>query len=289
MNLLDKLVAQALTGREEMLPLRTAVEKELLHHDILREMSDAGLLKDLTFIGGTCLRAVYGSQRLSEDLDFSGGRDFDRKQLFDLGSLLVDRLQAKYGLPVEVTDPQKETGNVSTWKMKVIIRPQSRHLPAQKINLDICAVPSYERCPRLLRNHYGVEMGTTGLIIQAESLGEIMADKLLAFALRPNRIKNRDLWDLAWLKQQGVTPAPGLLLKKIADYQCHVDDFLKLYNHRLRAMSEDPAVQKEFNFEMQRFLPQGLIWKRIRDENFWPCLVQLMASELKSPAEESTL
>jgi predicted nucleotidyltransferase component of viral defense system len=49
------------------------VEKELLHHDILREMSMAGLLKNLTFIGGTCLRACYGSSRLSEDLDFTGG------------------------------------------------------------------------------------------------------------------------------------------------------------------------------------------------------------------------
>jgi len=82
-------------------------------------------------------------------------------------------------------------------------------LPAQKINPDICAVPSYDHCPMLLRNHYGVEMGTTGLIIQAESLGEIMADKLLSFTLRPNRIKNRDLWDLAWLNQQGVTLAPA--------------------------------------------------------------------------------
>ncbi|MBV5305324.1 MAG: hypothetical protein J0652_01385, partial [Desulfobulbaceae bacterium] len=34
---------------------------ELLQHDIIREMSIAGLLETLTFIGGTCLRACYGS------------------------------------------------------------------------------------------------------------------------------------------------------------------------------------------------------------------------------------
>ena len=44
-------------------------------------------------------------------------------------------------------------------------------------------------------------MGTGGLIIQAESKEEIFADKLIAFALRPNRIKYRDLWDIVWLHQ----------------------------------------------------------------------------------------
>jgi hypothetical protein len=37
--------------------LRPVVEKELLHHEILRTMAEAGLLHQLTFIGGTCLRA----------------------------------------------------------------------------------------------------------------------------------------------------------------------------------------------------------------------------------------
>jgi hypothetical protein len=45
----------------------------------------------------------------------------------------------------------------------------------------------------VLRNHYGIDMGTSGLIIQAESRAEIFANKLVALALRPNRLKNRDL------------------------------------------------------------------------------------------------
>lgn len=74
MSLFDRLVDEALNNQREFSPLRAVVEKELLHHDILREMSEAGLLSDLTFIGGTCLRACYGSNRLSEDLDFTGAR-----------------------------------------------------------------------------------------------------------------------------------------------------------------------------------------------------------------------
>ena len=38
MSLFDRLVDQALQGQNEPGPLRMVVEKELLHHDILREM-----------------------------------------------------------------------------------------------------------------------------------------------------------------------------------------------------------------------------------------------------------
>ena len=65
MNLFDQLVGEALRSRADLTTLRPVVEKELLHHDILREMSGAGLLASLTFTGGTCLRACYGSPRLS--------------------------------------------------------------------------------------------------------------------------------------------------------------------------------------------------------------------------------
>jgi len=42
-------------ARPELALLRAVVEKELLHHDILREMAAGGFLAGLTFIGGTCL------------------------------------------------------------------------------------------------------------------------------------------------------------------------------------------------------------------------------------------
>ena len=47
MNLFDRLVDQALEGQSGLEPLRVVVEKELLHHDILREMGAADLLNGL--------------------------------------------------------------------------------------------------------------------------------------------------------------------------------------------------------------------------------------------------
>jgi len=71
MILFDQLVEDALNNTRDLAPLRIVVEKELLHHDILRILSEARLLSQLTFIGGTCLLACYGSNRLSEDFDVS--------------------------------------------------------------------------------------------------------------------------------------------------------------------------------------------------------------------------
>jgi hypothetical protein len=92
MNLFDRLVDEALQARSDLAILRPVVEKEILHHDILREMGGAGLLTGLTFIGGTCLRTCYGSPRLSEDLDFTGGANFQKADLDGLGQTLVEKL-----------------------------------------------------------------------------------------------------------------------------------------------------------------------------------------------------
>ena len=116
MSLFDQLVNEALRSRAELTSLRPVVEKELLHHDILREMSGTGLLADLTFIGGTCLRACYGSARLSEDLDFTGGSHFKRSDLAGVAQVLTKRLQIRYDLPVSVSEPVKTGSQVSTWK-----------------------------------------------------------------------------------------------------------------------------------------------------------------------------
>jgi predicted nucleotidyltransferase component of viral defense system len=247
MSLFDELVDEALNNLQELAPLRVVVEKELLHHDILRVLSGAGLLTNLTFIGGTCLRACYGSSRLSEDLDFTGGADFTRDQLAAMSDILVESLKAKYGLEISVTDPVREEGNVDTWKLKVQTRPGRKDLPAQRINIDVCAIPSYQPRPMALLNPYGVEMGTSGLILQAQSREEIFADKLVAFALRPNRLKNRDLWDIAWLHQQQIKPAVGLIKNKLNDHHAEIDTYLTAFAERAMSLQSDPEIVKNYH------------------------------------------
>ncbi|MGL6241862.1 nucleotidyl transferase AbiEii/AbiGii toxin family protein [Pseudomonas sp.] len=273
MSLFDELVDEALKNKRDLAPLRVVVEKELLHHDIMLALSSAGMLAKLTFIGGTCLRACYGSNRLSEDLDFTGGADFNRESLTELAHVLVSTLKTKYGLEVEVGEPVREEGNVDTWKLKVQTRPVRKDLPAQRINIDVCSIPSYQPQPMLLLNPYGVDMGTSGLILQAETREEIYADKIVAFALRPNRIKNRDLWDMVWLRQQGVTPQLHLIGKKLNDHHCEQKEFLKLFKERSELLDADPKVVLEFRKEMSRFLPGELVAQTVNEPAFWTFLV----------------
>jgi len=271
-NLFDQLVDVALRSRADLAALRPVVEKELLHHDILRELGGAGLLADLTFVGGTCLRACYGSQRLSEDLDFTGGAGFQKSDLSALGRVLTERLHTRYGLPVRVGEPQKSAGKVSTWKLMIETRPGQRQLPAQRIHLDICAIPSHDPRPMMLRNLYGIDIGTSGLILQAQSREEILADKIIALAFRENRIKNRDLWDITWLVQQGVVLPAALIPAKIADHQREPSEFAGLLRSRVGGLKADPTTRDKFLAEMRRFLPAATVRDTLAQPAWWDYL-----------------
>lgn len=280
MSLFERLVAAAVENQSELVPLQAVVEKELLHHDIIREMSKAGLLKSLTFIGGTCLRACYGSNRLSEDLDFTGGHDFTRESLASLASVLTRQLKVKYDLLVEVSIPIRESGNIDTWKLKVVTRPDQPSLPMQRIHIDICALPSYDRQPMVLRNHYGVDMGTSGIIIQSQSREEILADKIVAFALRSNRIKNRDLWDIGWLKQQNIKLPIDLVWQKVADRQYDDVEFINILSERVDILLNDPQLHQDFVNEMKRFLPPEIVRDTVVKNDFWTYLCALIQEEV---------
>lgn len=272
MNLFDQLVQQALTNIPDLAPLQVVVEKELIHHDIMRILSESGMLQGLCFIGGTCLRTCYGSRRLSEDLDFTGGADFKREDFAALKDNLIASLNEKYGLQVDVSEPTLEEGNVETWKLRVQTRPEARSLPAQKIHIDICAIPSYQPKPMTLLNPYGVDMGTEGLIVNAQSLEEIFVDKLLAFALRRGRIKNRDLWDIAWLRQRAVVPAYTLAEQKLADHMTNAEVLFKQGNERMASLDLE-LTRQDFQNEMRRFLPLQVVSQTVENLAFWEYVV----------------
>jgi predicted nucleotidyltransferase component of viral defense system len=281
MSLFDQLVDEALRTRDDLAMLRPVVEKELLHHDILREMSEGGWLAGLTFIGGTCLRACYGSERLSEDLDFTGGADFRQGDLLDLARDLPARLHARYGLPVRVSDPVKSDGKVSTWKVRIETRPGARHLPAQRIHLDICAIASHDVRPMMLLNLYGVDLGTSGLILRAQSREEILADKVIAFAFRENRPKNRDLWDIAWLVQRGISLPQDLIPLKIRDHRRTPEEFATSLRERAAAIHQEPQARVDFIKEMRRFLPASTVRQVVENPSWWDYLNQVIQDQAK--------
>jgi predicted nucleotidyltransferase component of viral defense system len=265
-SLLDTTVDTAIQNNTGLVFLRPVVEKEILHHDILREMNKCGYLKQLTFIGGTCLRCCHNSPRLSEDLDFTGGFEFTRETMTGLGEAIKGSLERKYELPVSVTEPVKETGNTDTWKIRLTTHPERPDLPAQHIHIDVCALPSRDRKAMLVRNHYGLEMGTNGLMLYAESLPEILCDKLQAFAYRKGRVKNRDLWDIFWFANKNVQLDSALFLQKLSDRNIDIADLKIKFQERLLEIKEG---QSTFLHEMRRFLSPDVFTEEFTSPIWW--------------------
>lgn len=277
MNLFDELVKTALNHNQSLIALKPVVEKEILHHDILREMSGLGLIKNLVFLGGTCLRNCYGSPRLSEDLDFSMVSTYSPENIKDkmntFGRRLLDVIKEKYGFTLSITNPKQDVEDTHTWKIVIYTKPEQPHLPAQRINIDICSVPSVKSQPVMLRNFYQIEMGTSGLILQAETKQEILADKWIALAFRPNRIKQRDLWDLQWLIAQNVNLDVSLLEQKLHLRGKTRNEFIEKLGQRLKGLEEG---YRDFLFEMKRFLPAGSNKDSIENPDFWEILTRTL-------------
>lgn len=233
---------------------RTAVEKELFHQDILRILRNSGIIDDLVFMGGTCLRLCYDSSRLSEDLDFSTEKVFSAEEMEHLASAISEGLSSKYALEVSVRKPVKDT-DTDTWIVRIITYPQRPDIPTQQIHLDICHYPSYRKELRRIRNYYPVDFGSGQLFVNAESQEEILADKILAFSTR-NRIKNRDIWDIVMLNGRSIQFDSELLRRKAEDHAISISKLLSLAESRMNDI-RDHGMPDDFKAEMMRFVSAG--------------------------------
>jgi predicted nucleotidyltransferase component of viral defense system len=239
---------------------RPVIEKELLHFDLLFCLDEAGLLDQLTFQGGTALRLCYGSNRLSEDLDFAGGKQFSSKDLHEIKECIEDYLGARYNIPFHVREPKlllHEPGygevRVDKWQVSVVTSPARPDLPQQRIKLEIASVDAHTREPRPLAKHYNfLPAGYQDTLVMTESMEEIMADKLVAFVASSRYIRYRDIWDLVWLGQRGVVTNTELVRLKVTDYR--LDHYETLLSSRIDELSS-LVDDGKFYAEMRRFVP----------------------------------
>lgn len=268
--MLKEIVRQAIQHNPEYGTIAPVVEKEILHHDIIQVLIQQGALQQLTFIGGTALRMCHNSARLSEDLDFNGGVDFAPAQFNGLEQELQHHLQQKYDMPVQVHKPAVvKQGNTASWKISIVKAPNRPDLPHQKIHIDVCAIPSFDVENKPLINHYQVAVPTTGLLVPVQSLAETMADKLIAFAYRARRIKPRDIWDIVWLSQQGVTVENQWLDKKLQARGKQKAAFSQAINMQLERLQTVDEVKTDFYSELSRFLPARIRQRTLEHEQFW--------------------
>lgn len=267
--MLDKVVQNALRRDDKLLGLDDVVEKEILHHDILQVLQSEGILHQLTFIGGTSLRVCHNSSRLSEDLDFTAGLNFKASQFDGMADQLQTHLHRKYGLRVKVREPTLTTTDTSTWKITIEKQVNRPDLPSQKMHIDVCALPSFEREFHPAIDHYGLQSPIASLPIPVQSLNETMADKMVAFAFRQRRIKPRDVWDIMWLKQRGIAQDCTLIRQKLEVRNKSIQSYIESTERHSELIRDDKTTKLDFEQEMSRFLPQNIRTNTLNNTDFW--------------------
>ncbi|MEG0217903.1 MAG: nucleotidyl transferase AbiEii/AbiGii toxin family protein [Raoultibacter sp.] len=267
-------------GRQTMLPV---IEKELLHYEILRAAQEADLLSTLVFQGGTCLRLCYGASRYSEDLDFAGGANFDAAQLEHLKTCIERALPEKYLVKTTVKEPNDSDSFIKKWRIRVDTAPERPDLPSQKISLEVTSIPAYTRRARMLQlNYEGLPSSYEDTVLFAESLEEILADKLESFPCS-SHIRYRDIWDMQWLMRRpniDLQSAYELRKQKEGDY-AETKKFLQGLT-RVTEQLETIVEGEEFKSQMKRFLPLDQFEKTVARKEF-RCALLDNVKELYAP------
>jgi predicted nucleotidyltransferase component of viral defense system len=253
--------------------MRPVVEKEILHYDILFALDKAGLLKSLTFQGGTSLRLCYDSNRFSEDLDFAGGKSFASNDLAKIKNCLEQYLGARYGLEITVKEPkilrdlpEYAEIKVDKWQVAITTAPTQKDMAKQKIKIVVANVDAYTTQPKvLIQNYQGLPDGYSNTLIPVETLDEIMADKLISLANTTKYVRNRDIWDLVWLKQKRAIINIELISRKIADYK--IEDYLSKVS-AIQAKLRNIVNGEQFKSEMQRFIPVEVQDRTLNKEGY---------------------
>ncbi|MBW8191441.1 nucleotidyl transferase AbiEii/AbiGii toxin family protein [Neiella marina] len=281
--MLSEHLKRIIQANPEYTAITPVIEKEILHHDIMDVLVTQGAMQSLTFIGGTSLRMCYNSSRLSEDLDFNGGFNFKPSDFDGLELDIKQYIEKKYETDVYVGKPSAEAqGDTSSWKISIEKEPNRPDLPRQKMHIDVCAIPSFESERRPLVNHYNLVVPTEGLLIPVQSLNEALADKLIALAYRSRRIKPRDVWDIAWLKQKGVTLSSLLIDKKLDARGKNGADFKENLAQQVNRLLTDDEVRVDFINEISRFVPSAIKARTLDNPDYWP-YVKNVVQEISAP------
>lgn len=222
-----KEISEEIARKDENHAAARVARKTMLHAVVLNGMSRAGVFDDITFQGGSCLAEVYGNPRLSEDLDFAGGRDSVIRLSESLGQVILRAVADFIDAEVAVKSPKPDKvaeGSLALarWTVSLDLNPDNPALPRERLKVELAGVPVYERSyERLagLDGHTGLPMGAGDVLLAAESKSELLADKIVALAMTEHP-RYRDAWDIVWLEGRGadLRLASKLVEKKFHDY-----------------------------------------------------------------------
>jgi len=161
---------------------------------ILKKLFESELGKSFVFKGGTALRLAYGSERFSEDLDFSVVEDFNRKKLDDS----FKKLDSQYETLKLIETIQKKFTYFGLFRVKEEFMTQAFSI---KFEASIRQVSlKKDKDYKLM----ALNSRVTNLTVLAQVLGLEYMEKEKQ-TIEPLRI--RDIYDLWFIAQKLGKPA----------------------------------------------------------------------------------
>ena len=191
---------------------RANLAREYLQRQILASLAGCGAFLSLAFVGGTCLRFLYGLRRFSEDMDFSVESSAQRYE--PLRWIEQIRLAlAHQGFDPEVSWREgravdcgwikvpgilQELGLAGTTTQNLSIKLEVDRVPPAGARCETTALTA----PRLIA-------------VRHHDMPSLMAGKIAAVLARPYA-KGRDWYDLLWYLARKAQPNLVLLGNALA-------------------------------------------------------------------------
>jgi predicted nucleotidyltransferase component of viral defense system len=228
---------------------RYSREKNLSLQDAAQTFLQVIVLKHLRtprarFMGGTALVLGYGNPRFSEDIDLTQVDDpaMLRPNLVSA----VAELEGWFASPVTLAAPKKDG---RTWRLTVKLG----RADSLRLHIDSQGFPAQSSQPLVIEYP-----SIPSFVVEALSLDEIMAEKVIAVAYR-RYLGGRDLFDLwfHWLRSSEAPPARptaifNFIEKKLRDRGLSA---LNLRRRLAERLGDAPALARA-NAEWKRYLPR---------------------------------
>ena len=212
------------------------IVREFVQIVFLNELYSIKEAKKTIFKGGTAIKLMFGSNRFSEDLDFT--TDLDKNQIGTLVSKAVRQMQ-------------KQIPNLTTQDLKTIAGISKKI----KVQTEITKQPLTIKIDFSQREKVDlVKQGVVKTLLPVSSTvlvaymdpSEVLAEKVRAII---SRTKGRDIYDMWYLLNKRITVDKKLISKKLAYYGERYDKnelVQKIKNWNSRELDQD----------VRKFLPR---------------------------------
>ncbi len=217
---LEKIVKEEKSKNSNNLYIRSTI-KEYFQILVLEYIYSSSKYKaNLIFTGGTCLRHMYGLERLSEDLDFDFLEDFEAEDLAsDIHGYFKNKM--KYS---DLSISIKQRGRQLLLKFPCLHQlglasKSDSNLLYIKIDLEKSKGRSFE-VEKTSKNIFGanfVAMHYDLPSLFAGKIAAILKRNLLVGRENLETIKGRDFYDLLWFLKKSTEVNLQFLQEKISD------------------------------------------------------------------------